>query len=66
MDTRGTAHDHPHAPGHDGHEHDGHGDHGHARAAGRWARARHELRHLLVPHGHDAMDKVDSAVETSR
>ncbi|MFI9273293.1 cation diffusion facilitator family transporter [Kitasatospora sp. NPDC052896] len=27
---------------------------------------RHRLAHLVTPHGHEAMDKVDSAVETSR
>lgn len=65
-------HDHPHSGGgrhdHGGHGH-GHGhphdDHGHGHG-GRWARLRHRLSHLVTPHSHEAMDKVDSAMETSR
>lgn len=52
------AGNHTHAHGHDH-------DHGHHRA-GRWARTRHRLAHLVVPHRHEAMDKVDSAMEASR
>ncbi|KIZ17172.1 cation diffusion facilitator family transporter [Streptomyces natalensis] len=55
----------PHGHGHDhsaGHSH-GH-DHAHPRR--RWARLRHRLAHLVTPHSHDAMDKVDAAMETSR
>ncbi|QKG18620.1 cation diffusion facilitator family transporter [Actinomadura verrucosospora] len=29
-------------------------------------RLRHKLAHVVVPHSHEAMDKVDSAMETSR
>ncbi|MFJ8311387.1 MULTISPECIES: cation diffusion facilitator family transporter [unclassified Streptomyces] len=47
----------------DGHQHHHpHGDHG----TGRWVRIRHRLVHLVTPHSHEAMDKVDSAMETSR
>ncbi|WP_285575616.1 cation diffusion facilitator family transporter [Actinoallomurus iriomotensis] len=61
--SRGSsAHEHPdghhahaHAAGH-GHRHDD---------AGRAARLWHGLRHLLVPHGHEAADKVDRAMESS-
>jgi cation diffusion facilitator family transporter len=31
-----------------------------------WAHVRHRLGHLLRPHSHDAADKVDSAMESSR
>ena len=27
---------------------------------------RHRVGHVLVPHSHDAADKVDAAMETSR
>ncbi|GLV83240.1 hypothetical protein Slala03_29290 [Streptomyces lavendulae subsp. lavendulae] len=51
---------------HHGHHHgDGHGragGQGHGRAGG----LRHRLAHLLTPHGHEAADKVDAAMETSR
>ena len=33
---------------------------------GRYARLRHRFAHLVTPHSHEAMDKVDSAMETSR
>jgi cation diffusion facilitator family transporter len=72
------AHDHGHGQGHGqdhGHDH-GHAhahddDHGHDHAhdhggAGRWAKLRHQLSHALTPHSHEARDKVDSAMETSR
>ncbi|MER6123083.1 cation diffusion facilitator family transporter [Streptomyces sp. NPDC001795] len=62
-------HEHPHADGHHdhGHQHGDHGhDHDHAHGDGRWARLRHQLAHLATPHSHEAMDKVDSAMETSR
>ncbi|MFD5418485.1 cation diffusion facilitator family transporter [Streptomyces sp. NPDC127069] len=39
-----------------------HGHHGPTRAA----RLRHRLAHLLTPHRHEAADKVDAAMETSR
>jgi cation diffusion facilitator family transporter len=31
-----------------------------------WSRLRHGLAHLVTPHSHEAVDKVDSAMETSR
>ncbi len=51
-------HGHDRAPaGHNGHDrHNGH----------RWATLRHRLSHAVTPHSHEAMDKVDSALETSR
>lgn len=66
---------HPHGHGHGrehehAHEHGGVQAHGGAHpggwAAGRWARVRHEARHLLAPHRHEAADKVDAAMEASR
>src|SRR5215218_10187569 len=42
------------------HPQHGHG-HGHGRR-GLW----HALRHVVVPHSHDAAQRVDSAMETSR
>ncbi|MEV5281727.1 cation diffusion facilitator family transporter [Streptomyces sp. NPDC051994] len=51
------------------HDHGGHGhesDHGHDHGAGRWEKLRHRLGHMVTPHSHEAMDKVDSALETSR
>nr|WP_285562926.1 cation diffusion facilitator family transporter [Streptomyces hygroscopicus] len=73
----GSDHPHPHADDHHDHgDHEGgghdhghqHGDHGHEHdhGGGRWARLRHQLAHLVTPHSHEAMDKVDSAMETSR
>ncbi|MFE1793169.1 cation diffusion facilitator family transporter [Streptomyces sp. NPDC059525] len=49
---------------HDHHTHGTrtHGHHGPTRAA----RLRHRLAHLLTPHRHEAADKVDAAMETSR
>jgi len=55
------AHDHHGHDHHDGGGH-GHGDHQHDHGKG-W---RHRLGHLVTPHSHDAADKVDSAMETSR
>jgi cation diffusion facilitator family transporter len=53
--------------GHGGHDHDHDHDHGdHAHGAGRWAALRHKVAHVVTPHSHEAMDKVDSAMETSR
>ncbi|WP_367126012.1 cation diffusion facilitator family transporter [Streptomyces phytohabitans] len=48
--------DHPHESGH---------DHGHGPRT-RTARLRHRLGHLLTPHGHQAADRTDAALETSR
>jgi cation diffusion facilitator family transporter len=66
VDPASADHDHPHTGhGHGGHDH-GH-DHGdHAHGAGRWAALRHKVAHVVTPHSHEAMDKVDSAMETSR
>jgi cation diffusion facilitator family transporter len=53
---------------HDLGEHDDHHggpDHDHGRAGG-WARLRHEVAHLVTPHSHEAMDKVDPVLEGSR
>lgn len=60
----GNQHDHEH-----GHDHDhGHGgtDHRHDPRISRLARLRHQLAHLVTPHSHEAVDKVDAAMETSR
>ncbi|WP_197348848.1 cation diffusion facilitator family transporter [Streptomyces bathyalis] len=48
----------------DGHSH----SHGHpeGHSDSRWARIRHRLAHVLAPHSHESVDKVDSAMETSR
>ena len=48
-----------------GHDHRHTHDHG-GRAGGRWAAARHRLGHLAKPHSHEAADRIDSALETSR
>jgi cation diffusion facilitator family transporter len=46
-------------------EHHGHG-HEHAHGtAGRLARWRHRMAHMVKPHSHEAADKVDSALESS-
>ncbi len=55
-----AQHDHPRDSGTNGHGH-GHG-HGHKHRAGLAAR----LRHLVTPHSHDAADRVDGALESSR
>ena len=58
--------DAPTADGHDHGDHD-HGGHDHgSHGGGWWANLRHRLSHLLTPHSHDAADKVDSALESSR
>lgn len=46
------------------HEH--HEPHPHRHGSGRWARLRHRLAHAVTPHSHDAVDRVDPALETSR
>jgi cation diffusion facilitator family transporter len=70
VDPASADHDHPHTGhghGHGGHDHDHDHDHGdHAHGAGRWAALRHKVAHVVTPHSHEAMDKVDSAMETSR
>jgi cation diffusion facilitator family transporter len=59
------------APPHRSHHHAAHAvtghpadHHGDEHRSG-WAALRHRLAHLVVPHGHDAADKVDSAMEAS-
>jgi cation diffusion facilitator family transporter len=62
------AHDHAHGHAH-GHGHSPDAEHtghdGHRRGAGRVAGLRHGLAHLLKPHGHEAADKLDAAMESS-
>ena len=68
-------HDHDHGPQHDevhdpspddgddhpdGHEHSHDHGHSHGRGPVAW------VRELVVPHSHDASDRVDSALEASR
>ncbi|MEU1041483.1 cation diffusion facilitator family transporter [Streptomyces sp. NPDC005907] len=51
------------------HTHDHHHDHaeeGHGQEISRLARVRHRVAHLARPHSHEAADKVDAAMETSR
>jgi cation diffusion facilitator family transporter len=54
---------------HAGHGHAAPGDHPHGDAhrhgTGRWSRLRHRLPPLAAPHGHEAADKVDPAMEAS-
>ncbi|HEX4246710.1 MAG TPA: cation diffusion facilitator family transporter, partial [Pseudonocardia sp.] len=63
-------HEHPPAPHSHGHEHaHGHGHgHGHAKGdgPGRLAALARRLRHALTPHSHDSVDRLDTALETSR
>ncbi|MEW1859938.1 cation diffusion facilitator family transporter [Streptomyces sp. NPDC088194] len=60
-DERERGHEHGHEQGH-GHEHGREQGHGGARRA----RFRYRLAHMVTPHSHEAMDKVDSALATSR
>jgi cation diffusion facilitator family transporter len=60
-----------HTHGHDHHDHDrghGHGYAGpvHRHGGSRLARLRHQAAHLVRPHSHEAGDKLDAAMETSR
>ncbi|MCX5380568.1 cation diffusion facilitator family transporter [Streptomyces sp. NBC_00091] len=49
------------------HDHDHHHDHGHGHHDHEHPRGpRRRLAHLLTPHGHEAADKVDAAMEASR
>jgi cation diffusion facilitator family transporter len=57
-----SDHDHDHQHGEAAHQHAQH--HVHERPHGTGPLER--LRHLLSPHSHDSVDKVDSALETSR
>ena len=69
MEDNRHRHDHAHNEPHDhgGHGHDhGEGGHDHDHGEGRWQQLRHQLSHMVTPHSHEAMDKVDSAMETSR
>jgi cation diffusion facilitator family transporter len=62
------AHGHDHGSpggvhaGHSDHRHD-HGEHAYGGGLAAWW---HKVSHLITPHSHDSMDKVDSAMETSR
>jgi cation diffusion facilitator family transporter len=58
-----AAHEHK-ADGHEGHRHD-HGHEGHDHGSGRWERLKHQVTHLVKPHSHEAVDKVDTAMEAS-
>jgi cation diffusion facilitator family transporter len=58
-ETTGHKHDHRHGHGHD-HTH-GHG-HSHDARGGRFGAA---LREVFAPHGHDASDSIDGALESS-
>nr|WP_244942560.1 cation diffusion facilitator family transporter [Streptomyces sioyaensis] len=77
-DVQGERHDHVHGDRsgdlhgdrHLGHEaaydpHPSHLPHPPHRSR-RWSRMRHRLAHLVTPHSHASMDKVDAAMETSR
>jgi cation diffusion facilitator family transporter len=55
----------PDAHGHD-HAHEHAHDHEHHGGRGGPAGLRHRLGHLLTPHSHDAADKIDTAMESSR
>ncbi|MFD6275146.1 cation diffusion facilitator family transporter [Streptomyces sp. NPDC060209] len=58
--THTHDHHHEHGPAPTGNEHR------HRSAGSRLGRLRHRLAHALAPHSHEAADKVDSAMETSR
>jgi cation diffusion facilitator family transporter len=58
------AHDHDHEHDHD-HDHDHDHGHGHEHPP-RTRSLGQRVRHLLTPHSHDAADKVDPAMESSR
>ncbi|MCJ1676390.1 cation diffusion facilitator family transporter [Streptomyces sp. APSN-46.1] len=65
----GSEHTHPDGRQGHGHQHGhGHGDtgYGHHHRAPWPARLRHQLAHGVRPHSHEAADKVDAAMETSR
>ncbi|MFF2729830.1 cation diffusion facilitator family transporter [Streptomyces sp. NPDC058008] len=42
------------------------GEHRHGSTGSRPNRLRHRLAHLFTPHSHEAADKIDPALETSR
>jgi hypothetical protein len=59
--------DHPHhhrGDSHTDHRHD-EADHPHPHGSGAAGR-RHWVRHVLAPHSHDSVDRVDAAMESSR
>ncbi|MGX4695006.1 cation diffusion facilitator family transporter [Streptomyces sp. JNUCC 63] len=58
--TRGHHHGHGHGHGH------GHASAEHRHGGSRPARVRHRFAHLARPHSHEAGDRVDAAMETSR
>ncbi|WP_007519029.1 MULTISPECIES: cation diffusion facilitator family transporter [Pseudofrankia] len=60
-----NGHTHPHEPHGHRHDHGGH-HHGQAHRDGWWSRLRDQAGHLAAPHSHGAMDKIDSAMKTSR
>ncbi|MFI1868696.1 cation diffusion facilitator family transporter [Streptomyces jumonjinensis] len=62
------ANRHTHAHDHHHHPSSGHGGTGRRRERGesRAGRLRRRLAHLVTPHGHEAGDKVDTVMETSR
>ncbi|MGW7440169.1 cation diffusion facilitator family transporter [Streptomyces sp. NPDC054849] len=60
-----THHEHDHHHGSAAGHRDGH-DHKHGGTGSRWSRLRHHVAHLVAPHSHEAADKVDSAMETSK
>ncbi|WP_432826348.1 cation diffusion facilitator family transporter [Dactylosporangium sp. CA-092794] len=47
-------------------QHEHHHGHPHGGAGHHRRGLRHRLEHLLTPHSHDAVDKVDPAMESSR
>ncbi|MEU9111914.1 cation diffusion facilitator family transporter [Streptomyces sp. NPDC048483] len=51
---------------HDHHHHDHHHHQDQERGRSRWSAVRHQVAHLVTPHSHQAADKVDPAMETSR
>lgn len=57
-------HGHTHTGPHERIEQNGHGDHHHH--GGLSARLRHQIAHAVTPHSHDAGEKVDAAMQTSR
>src|SRR4051794_12472253 len=46
--------------------HEEHGHEGQGRRPGAFGRLRHHVEHLVKPHSHEAADKVDTAMESSR
>ncbi|HEY6797676.1 MAG TPA: cation diffusion facilitator family transporter [Kineosporiaceae bacterium] len=69
VDTRAAPHHHDAPHDHDGDHRVGHDhgeDHGHRHDHGPGAGLWHRVAHLVTPHSHEAMDRVDAALETSR